>query len=316
MPVPHLRPLHRCGLAAALALGVPQAAHSQVLPPPPPAPWPFTTAERARNVAVNAVLGAGVAGVRALVQRQPLRRALLLGAAGGGVTGAAKQVIGGSRQASGVAGRVLGAAGQSLIVSATTPGGYAALPLGPLLLEWQRGPLPGDSTPGDTTAARNGRWRMNWRVNVWSTAVTALALARGDRLDATASLWALTPVVRRPATEMPFGYEADGYSFGGLLILADDLSPDSPRRLVLAHEAIHAVQWDQLGLPAALPIERAALARTRLPRALVRHVDLGLVQAGAAYWATTLMPYEDQPWEREAYRLTSDPYIHRQPPRR
>lgn len=223
---------------------------------------------------------------------------------------------------------MLAAAGTSLVVSATLPHAYAALPLGPVLLEWRRegrdALLPGDpaAEPAgrqtvSTAGAERGRtrWQFDWHVHAVSAFVLAAALLRGDQPDFGASAWAGTPVVRRGAARMA----ERGLTYSGLIILRRaeeaDVGPRARRR-TLAHEAIHAVQWTQLELPAALPAERAAVRSLPLPgavRTVTRHVDLGVASALAVAAWHAAVPYECRPEEREAYRLTLDPTWGRTP---
>ena len=119
--------------------------------------------DRARNVAANALIGAGTAGVRALVARQPLRRALVLGALGGATQSAGKQVAGRGYGGSGALGRALSVTGISLAASASAPRTMVEVPVGPVLVALARDTAAGGGTP-------SGRWRADWRVNLWSLA--------------------------------------------------------------------------------------------------------------------------------------------------
>jgi hypothetical protein len=293
-------------VAPPAALGAPATLGAQIASVP--------GADRARNVAANAILSAGTAGVRALVERRPLTRALLLGALGGAAQSAGKQVAGRGFTGSGVLGRALSTGGVSLAVSASGPRTAIELPVGPVLVAFTRDTVVGaDTLRGGATPAP--RWRRQWRVNLWSVAMLGLELGRGGVLDLPNTLGAGAIVVQRRAGDVRTagddGRVVAGTAHQHLIVVASDLGAAS-RREVLAHEAIHVLQFDQVGVLAAYPVERALLAqlaRAPLPRAVrervLPHVDLGLVLPLTMASVGEAMSYDSRPWEREARLLTA-----------
>jgi hypothetical protein len=276
-------------------------------------------ADRVRNVAANAVLSAGTAGVRALVARRPLTRALLLGAIGGAAQAGGKQVAGRGFAGSGVLGRALSTGGLSLAVSASGPRTALELPVGPVLIALTRDTVARDGVAGADTlvggATPAPRWRSSWRVNLWSVAMLGLELGRGGVVDLPTTLGAGAIVVQRRAGDVRTagddGRVVAGTAHQHLIVIAPALSPAS-RREVLAHEAIHVLQFDQAGLLAAYPLERALLAqvaRAPLPRGLrervLPHVDLGVVLPLTMASVGGAVAYDNRPWEREARLLTA-----------
>jgi hypothetical protein len=257
----------------------------------PPAAAQVSREDRARNLLANGAIGGTVAGVRALVTGKREWRALLAGFGGGVLTGVGKQVAGARFTGAGLIGRQVGAAGTSLIYSATADTAVLFAPIGPATLELR------------PRAANRVRVRLN------AAQLLTLGLAAGEgraHFDGDATLWAGTPVFRRPRTKMPVSENTNGYATPGAIFLAhDELTPGEMRRTVLPHETVHVVQWDAFSYLVTLPIERAVIERLPGGRWLSRYVDIGVLAPLTVYAAAQHIPYVRQPWEREAYLLTT-----------
>jgi hypothetical protein len=247
---------------------------------------------RARNVAANAAIGAAVAGVHAAVRRRPVAPALLRGLGGGAVLGVGKQIAGQRFAGAGALGRLVTTAGAAGV--ATVPGDSLALllPVGPLMVELRPG----------------ARDRVRPRVNAWTSAVlVAAALDGASRFDARASLDAGAPVFRRPSGRMPWGTNELGFTFPGVVFVNDVLDLEeqaTTRRQIVAHEAIHVLQWDAYHATVTRSAERALMARAPGGRRLLRWVELEVAAPLSVWMLASRVPYARHPWEREAYWLS------------
>jgi hypothetical protein len=243
------------------------------------------------NLLANGAIGGTVAGVRALVSGKREWRAVLAGFGGGVLTGMGKQVAAARFSGAGLVGRQVGALGTSLIYSATADTAVFFTPIGPATLELR---------------PRSAN-RVRLRLNAAQVVMLAHAVGQGRTyLDGDATLWAGTPVFRRPRTKMPVSENTNGYAMPGAIFLArDELRPGEMRRTVLPHETVHVIQWDVLSYLVTLPLERAVVEQIPGGRWLSRYVDLGVLGPLAVYTLAQHIPYVSQPWEREAYLLTT-----------
>jgi hypothetical protein len=82
-------------------------------------------------------------------------------------------------------------------------------------------------------------------------------------------------------------------------------TPPALRREVLSHEAVHLLQWDAYNQLVANPIERTLVRGVPGGRSLSRFLDLGVLSPTSALLLAQQIPYDRQPWEREAYLLTT-----------
>jgi hypothetical protein len=82
-------------------------------------------------------------------------------------------------------------------------------------------------------------------------------------------------------------------------------TPPELRREVLSHESVHLLQWDAYNQLVANPIERTLVRSVRGGRSLSRFLDLGVLSPTSALLIANQIPYDRQPWEREAYLLTT-----------
>jgi hypothetical protein len=270
--------------AAALLLPAATAAGAQV-----------STNARVSNLAANAAIGAVLAAARSVLGGRRLTRPVLLGAVGGALQGVGRQVAAGRSTASGLVGREISALGISLTYSAGADSLVLIAPIWLITLE----------------VRPNVADRVRARVSLADLALVASALVDGrSDFELGSSLSAGAPVFSRPLRDatpgygVPAGFVQAGYSRMGVIYLVNGIPPVL-RREALSHESVHLLQWDAYNQLVAFPIERAIVRRLPGGRSLSRFVDLGVLGPGAAFLIAHQIPYERQPWEREAYLLTT-----------
>lgn len=248
-----------------------------------------STNARVSNLAANAAIGAVVAAARSVLGGRGVTRPVLLGAIGGVLQGTGRQVAAGRSTASGLVGRELSALGISLAYSAGADSLILIAPLGPITLELRP----------------HAEERLRARVSLVDLAIIVSALADGHSdFDLASSLTAGAPVFTRPPGETPLGYLGAGFTRIGVIFLADGL-PSARYRTALSHESVHVLQWDAYDQLVAFPIERTIVQRLMGGASLPRFIDLGVLSPAAAFLLAEQIPYERQPWEREAYLLTT-----------
>ena len=288
--------LGAAGLAAIAPLS--NAMAQRQPPPPPPAVLAhehvtghLSGRDRVAHLAVNGALGGFSAAMFALARGKNPWRAALIGAGGGVVMGAGKQVAGRRFDGSGLVGRQLSALGTSVVRAASEDTMLVLVPVGPVTLEVR--PRAVD--------------RVRPRVNLVGAATVMYYVLRSDtRVDLGATLSAGAPVFRFPTETVS---TRDGIIFGrmdfGTIILGTAPSIlDEQRRMTLPHESIHVVQYDFLEHALTLPPERAILRKLGVGERFLRHVDIGAVSVMLAGVLQMHMDYDDRPWEREAVLLT------------
>jgi hypothetical protein len=250
-----------------------------------PATAQVSTKARASNLAANAAIGAVLAGARQVFGRHKYVRPMLLGALGGAIQGAGRQVAAGRSTASGLIGRQVSALG----ISATYSAGADSLIL--IVPVWL---VTFEVRPHQEN-------RIRARVNLMDLAFVASALIDGRSLDVGSSLVAGAPVFTRPIT--PTDVEA-GYSRMGVIFLLDG-RPPAARRVTLSHETVHLLQWDAYNQLVANPIERTLVRAVPGGKSISRFIDLGVLSPTMALLLARQIRYDRQPWEREAYLLTT-----------
>jgi hypothetical protein len=247
------------------------------------------TSARLADFAVNAAIGGVISGARSALRGGGITRPVALGALGGGVQALGRQLAASPFTASGVLGRELSAVGISLTYSAGVDSLVVLAPVGPVMLELR----PGTAQP------------VRARVSLFDLVTIGLSLAdRESSFDLVSSLSAGVPTFRRPRSRMPLGAQEGGFAQVGTIFLAREEPADS-RRLTIRHESVHVLQWDALSQLVALPVERALVARLPGGAWFERHADVGALAPLTVYVVSRQIPYEHQPWEREAYRLTT-----------
>jgi hypothetical protein len=256
-----------------------------MLLPAKPAAAQVATNARVSNLAANAAIGAVLAVARSSFGAHQFTRSLALGSLGGALQGAGRQVAAGRSTASGLVGRQLSAVGISLTYSAGADSLVLIAPLWLVTLE-VRPHLPNP---------------VRARVTVMDFAFVASALIDGRSLDVGSSISAGAPVFTRAIGS---NKQELGYARMGVIFLTDGI-PSALRREALSHEAVHVLQWDAYNQLVAFPIERKLVRSIRGGGSLSRFLDVGVLSPSSALLIAQQIPYEKQPWEREAYLLTS-----------
>ena len=250
---------------------------------------------RASDAAINVAIGGITGAITAAVHGQSVWTGAWRGLAGGTVMAGARQLAGSQTQGSGLVAREISAVGISLIAAGGDSTIEYLFPVGP------------------ATIIVGPHASVDWRLNLAQTVATiGLAVSPNTRFDAENSLYAGAPVFRDRRKH--FGESGTKEFLGaeevGTIRLApeafDPRIPNSAR--ALPHETIHVLQEDYLNFAVTLPIERAALRTFPLGRFFARHLDIGLLTPGVGNVAMMILPYENRPWEREAYALTGQRY--------
>lgn len=255
-----------------------------ILRPATPAAAQVSTNARVSNVAANAAIGAIIAAARQVLGAHHFIRPLVLGALGGAIQGAGRQVAAGRSTASGLVGREVSALGISVTYSAGADSLVLIAPVWLLTIE--------------VRPHQQNRFRA--RVNLMDFAFVTSALIDGRSLDVASSLVSGAPVFTRPIapTDAELGYTRMG------VIFLNNGTPPALRREALSHEAVHLLQWDAYNQLVANPIERT-LVRGVPGGSLSRFLDLGVLSVTSALLIAQQIAYDKQPWEREAYLLTT-----------
>lgn len=244
-----------------------------------------STNARVSNLAANAAIGGVLAAARSLFGGHHFTRSLALGTFGGAIQGAGRQVAGGRSTASGLVGRELSAVGISLTYSAGADSLVLIAPLWLVTFEL-RPHLPS---------------HIRARVNLMDFAFVTSALIDGRSLDAASSLSAGAPVFTRAIAPTD---EEVGYTRMGVIFLNNGV-PSALRREALSHEAVHLLQWDAYDQLVAFPIERRLVRSIPGGKSLSRFLDLGVLSPISALLIAQRIRYDSEPWEREAYLLTT-----------
>lgn len=244
-----------------------------------------STNARVSDLAANAAIGAVLAAARSMFGGHQFTRPIVLGGLGGAIQGAGRQVAADRSTASGLIGRQLSALGISLTYSAGSDSLVLIAPLWLVTFE----------------VRPDLQNRIRARVNLLDVAFVTSALIQGRSLDVKSSLSVGAPVFTRQiaATDVELGYTRMGVIF-----LTNGIPP-ALRREVLSHEAVHLLQWDAYNQLVAFPIERKLVRSVPGGRAFSRYLDLGVLSPTAALLLAQQIRYDRQPWEREAYLLTT-----------
>jgi hypothetical protein len=244
---------------------------------------------RASNVAVNGALGAVTATVRQAICGCFSWRGVAQGAAGGAMMSVGKQIAGADFVASGLIGRQVNAVGVSAIASTGREHPLLLLPVGPVTLHLR----PGTGEP------------LRARVDLVDLTVLALVALDSDmKVHWPSTIAAGAPVILHDREWLAHGYEAHGFALLGNVFVQSRFSPLVRRELV-AHEAIHVLQWDALRQLATHPAERSVVRRFPRVEGYTSFLDVGLVAPAAILLLGSVIPYYHQPWEKEAYLLAN-----------
>lgn len=198
---------------------------------------------------------------------------------------AGKRVAAARMSGAGLIGRPISAAGASIVRNSSlrTPAlSELVLPVGFVRLY--------------VTPAREPR--VHARVDLPGALATVYCLWDLNwRFSAQASLSAGAPVFYR--REGASGIAQQG---AGVVWLTNPANTDADGP-VFGHERVHVLQYDASFIIFAEPAERWLFARIPRGEQVGRYLDLGLNLP--PWWLLNrLIPYEDRPWEREAYFLS------------
>jgi len=223
-------------------------------------------------LSANAVIGAGMAGMRAWIEGNDVGDAVLRGALGGGVGWMGKWLAT-EWDAAPIAGRTVASVGNEVVRRASGPGPWiqsVVLPLGPAHL----------------VVPMDGR-RPRLRLSLADVGVLAWALAQPElETDWSRSLAAGAPVfVANDHAIRIDGELYDGFQWGGVIVM-ETHPPDADR--IFRHEVVHLVQHDFAGELLWRPSERWLLDRTPLGPILPSWLELGLLELGTARLSTHL----------------------------
>lgn len=246
-----------------------------------------TSVDRVENLLANGVIGGVTASVRAIIAGKPVDRALTVGFVGGVLHGVGKQVAASDFDGAGVSGRQLSSLGLAVAQMAVRDTFLVPIMIGPLTLE----------------LAPNSADRVRPRLNLTQTVVMAYyAAQRRTSLDVAATLSTGAPTFRRPevGVSTPWGL-ALGHMAAGTILLGAPAGEISER--TMRHESLHVLQLDFANELIGFPLERTILQRIPGGKRLVRHIDLGIMSHLLGLGLASVIGYDNQPWEREAYHL-------------
>lgn len=280
-------------LASPLSLRT-AAAQSQV----PTAHADSRAAKHLEYGGVNVLLGGLTSGILGAVNGEEFWRSFLTGAVGGGAIYLGKAVSVRTFAGAGLLGRQIGSVGASVIRSSARgdpPLDEIVLPAGPVRFYL-----------GDGEEGRSLRPKVDL---VQSFVIASMVLSDDASFDPGASVSSGAPV---------FEHEGDPHraisGAGALLVPRENASGEIGREVLLTHERVHIVQYDQVFLSWGDPLERALLGDGDVGSWIYEHTDIGLA-AGLPAILNPMIDYEDRPWEQEAMFLTDplhDRYRQRQ----
>lgn len=279
----------RVAALALVALIIPAAAPAQMLcrlpEPCTPAPeietGPSDIRVEVTGLAVNALLGGLTTGIPAAIRGESIGRAFAAGAAGGALIYGGKRVAVERFAGAGLLGREIAAVGGSVVRNVARGDPAASvitLPLGPARLELGRGRAP--------------RARLDLATLI---AAGVFIVQEDGRFEPAHSLSAGALVFRSESRLV-------GMHAAGVVLVPDPGALDYDQPLLLAHERVHVLQYDQAHLSWGAPAERWLLRGTAPGRWVNRRIDLGLAAVGRRL-LNLAVDYHDRPWEHEADRL-------------
>lgn len=289
---------HGLPFAACCALLVAPAAGAQTLKPVPDVEWRSSWTGEISTLGINALIGGLTAAIPQLHRGGPgefLDR-FARGALGGSVGYVGKRLAVERWSGAGFLGRETNAVGASMIANAAEGHpllSQVILPVGPVRLY----------------VRPNGGLAVNAKLDLAAAVATAYAATRPEtRLDLPKSLSAGAPVFFTESRLPSFAPEGH-HAFGAVRVETTEREWNQQferAATIFAHERVHVLQHD-LALQAwGMPAQQWLLPRVPGGRFLDRYVDLGLHSLA---WAglNAVVPYDDRPWEREAYFLSNRP---------
>jgi hypothetical protein len=298
-----VEPFRRAAIAALMAAGAlgarPLAAQQAYVAPPPASGTPSPPSRYPPWVghftvlSANAMLGGLTAGIFQRLRGGSFRDGFARGVLGGSIVFIGKELASARFYGAGLAGREVGAVGASVIANASE--GRPSLdrfgfPIGPVQL----------------LVRTTGAPRVTARVDLIPLAALAYGLSQKQlRFDAGASLSAGTPVFRAPGLLFRRSW-ADESRSTGLELAGTVWLSDVPRygqryaRAVFAHERVHVIQTDALGMTLTEPLEAWLEDRTIAGSWASRHLGLDLGDVLLSGLDLVVHGHDSRPWEMEA----------------
>ncbi len=274
--------LHQILATLAVAI-LPSVSFAQGLPEPTGTP---------KLLAINALIGGLSGGIGNAAAGRRFLPGFVKGVGGGIVMFAGKRIIAEEGALAAWTGRQLAAVGSSQVRNAAAGRSIIeelVFPLGPTRLY----------------VTTKNRPKFALKLDLTAT-IGAVIIARrpNTSLDLDASLANGAVIFNEP-------YNKDSV-FGALrlgVIRVDNIPPhfEQPgttiiKSSVIAHELIHAAQYDFIGIAWSEPLEKWALSGSRAGRLTHRYVDFSVVTYLTS-WAHVSLPPGRRPLEREAISL-------------
>mgnify|MGYP001214727513 FL=1 len=259
---------------------------------PPRAEAQATLSGELTVLSVNALIGGLTSGLVSAARGESFLDACRGGIAGGSLQYLGKRLTTASVPGAGLAGRLIGSTGASMIRNSA--GGRGALDrvivaVGPIVFDW-------------TTVADSQR--LAARLHLGRAIFLGRMIANDDlEFDWAESLSAGAPVFRAPGRVIQGtnGSTAGGLELWGVISLSDrSIMPPLDYSRLLSHERVHLVQDDFLNVAWADPIEDRLIEAVPHGETIVRYIDVGGMYMVIAGMLNLSLPYEDRPWENEA----------------
>ena len=265
---------------------------------PAPARAQVSTSDELVVLGVNAALGSATAGISAAIHGKPIIRAMVTGAAGGLLIYGGKHLTGMYAVPTlGLPGRAIAAIGSSMIRNGGAgrgPFDVVVIPLGPL-------------TFYHTADADSAHSPV--KLNLLRTIVLAtLVIHERTEFDLEETMYLGAPVFRTPDRLLLVnGRQAViGLAFGGSMVVSDRAVLEATMGhdhypFLVAHERVHVLQDAFAEIAITGPVEQWLIGLLPYGDRISRYVEFGAVHAAAAVpLLSTIIPYDQRPWEREA----------------
>ena len=274
-------------ISRGLAVGMLVATTPSLLPAQDDRPEPTGTA---KLITINAMAGGFAAGIVNAASGRSFWPAFAKGAAGGVIAFGGKKIIAERGAFASWTGRQVAAVGSSQVRNAGAGRPMMeqlVFPLGPARLYFDRKAHTRIAAKIDVTAA---------------IGIVAMATRPGASFDPAGSVSHGAIVFNTP---WPADNSAGALRLGVIRISEiPEVSGGSrvARSSVLAHELIHAAQYDFINITASEPLERWALGKSRTGKLIQRYVDFSSV---SYLWTglNGILENDERPWEREAISL-------------
>lgn len=245
---------------------------------------------RAKILASNVALGAAIGAVRSRMSKRGVVHGLVIGAFGGAVTSAGRQLTATGRPGSGLMGRLVHGVGLGIGSRAAHDTLEIPISIGPVTLRWQ--PSMRD---------------LRTQVNATQLAALAISLSRPrSRLLWSESLASAALVLEVPAASAR-GVALSPSAIPGTIRLPAETGDGTAaeRRRDLGHEGIHVLQFDAMHEWLGRDVERSLTRRVPHIQWMRSALDIGIIGPLVGVTTGRLWRYEQTPIEREAWWLAN-----------